>query len=194
MKRTIAVILIIPLVLLGLVFGLDQVGRRVAQKEHVALMETLLPNGKDFQKVEYTGEDSIIRSVHKAEAGYVIETVTYGYADEITMLIGVDNQGKVTGLVTYEAHETPGLGGNILTDHKFLSQFLNKSGSFTVGTAEADAFSGATSDVGTTGDEISVDAISGATVSSKAVVRCVNAAVAYVTGADVESSATSWGG
>ncbi len=194
MKRTIAVILIIPLVLLGLVFGLDGVARKIAQKEHVELMETLLPNGKNFKRVEYTGEDSIIRSVHQADEGYVIETVTYGYADEITMLIGVNNQGKVTGLVTYEAHETPGLGGNILTDHKFLSQFLNKSGSFTVGTSEADAFSGATSDAGTTGDEISIDAISGATVSSKAVVRCVNAAIAYVTGADVESSATSWGG
>ena len=36
--------------------------------------------------------------------------------------------------------------------------------------------------------------ITGATVTSKAVVRCVNSAVAYVTGADIESGATSWGG
>jgi len=39
-----------------------------------------------------------------------------------------------------------------------------------------------------------VDAISGATVTSKAVARSINSAVAYVTGADVSSAATEWGG
>jgi Na+-translocating ferredoxin:NAD+ oxidoreductase RnfG subunit len=39
-----------------------------------------------------------------------------------------------------------------------------------------------------------VDAITGATVTSKAVVRSVNSAVAFVTGADTDSGATSWGG
>ena len=39
-----------------------------------------------------------------------------------------------------------------------------------------------------------VDAISGATVTSKAIVRSVNSASAYVTGADISSSATTWGG
>ena len=38
------------------------------------------------------------------------------------------------------------------------------------------------------------DAITGATVTSKAVTRSVNAAIAYVTGADTDSGATSWGG
>ena len=39
-----------------------------------------------------------------------------------------------------------------------------------------------------------VDAITGATVTSKAVTRAVNTAVGYVTGADTTSSATTWGG
>ena len=39
-----------------------------------------------------------------------------------------------------------------------------------------------------------IDAMTGATVSSRAVTKAVNAAVAYVTGADVSSSATEWGG
>ena len=39
-----------------------------------------------------------------------------------------------------------------------------------------------------------VDAITGATVTSKAVARCVNSAVGYVTGADAVSAATTWGG
>ena len=45
-------------------------------------------------------------------------------------------------------------------------------------------------------DEVgtNVDAITGATVTSKAIARCINSAVAYVTGADIDSGATSWGG
>ncbi len=191
MKKTLIVILIISAVLLAAAFGLNGIARSNAQKAHVWLMETLLPGGKDFVYVPYSEEDSIIRSVHRADAGFVIETVTQGYADEIVMFIGVDKQGMVTGLVTFEAHETWGLGSEILTNHVFLSQFLNQSGSFTIGSSDADGFSGATGEAESTGEEIAVDGISGATVSSKAVARCVSAAVAYVTGADVGSSATS---
>lgn len=194
MKKTFAVILIIAVTLLAVSFGLDGIARANAQKEHVWLMETLLPGGKDFKLVPYDGDDTVIRSVHQSDAGFVIETSTQGYADEIVMYIGVDNDGTVTGLVAYESHETQGLGSKILTDHVFLSQFLNKTGSFTIGTSGSDAFSGATGEAESTGDEIAVDGITGATVSSKAVVRCVNAAVAYVTGADIDSSATTWGG
>ncbi len=199
MKKTIAVFLAVAIAMsaaiLGAAFGLQKITAENTQKKHIELMETLLPGGKDFIKLDYTEENGIIRSVHKADKGYVIETVTQGYADEIVMYIGVDNNGIVTGLVAYEAHETYGLGNNILTDHKFLAQFLNKSGTFTIGEAsDSDAFSSATGTTESTGNEIAVDGISGATVSSKAVARCVNAAVAYVTGADVESSATSWGG
>ncbi len=192
MKKTLLVILIIAVTLFAVSFGLDSVAKENAQKGHVWLMETLLPGGKDFYVVPYSGEDSTIRSVHQADAGFIIEAVTQGYGDEIRMYIGVDNKGTVTGLVVRSAHETLGLGSKILTDHEFLSQFLNRSGSFAVGAA--DAFSGATGTVESTGEEITVDGISGATVSSKAVARCVTAAVAYVTGADIDSSATSWGG
>ncbi len=195
MKKTLIVILIIPVLLFASAFALTGLAREQAQKEHIWLMETLLPGGKDFVRVPCEDADEVIRSVHQSSAGYVIETLTYGYTDTpITMMIAVDNDGKVMGLVVLDAHETPGLGGRILTDHRFLSQFLNKSGSFTVSTAGADAFSGATGDGSTTGEEIAVDGITGATVSSKAVVRSVNAAVAYVTGADIDSSATTWGG
>ncbi len=196
MKKTIAAIIIIPLLLVGAAFGLNGIAKANTQKKHVELMQTLLPNSTDFQKITYDGEDTTIRSVHQAQEGYVIETVTQGYADEIVMLIGVDGGGTVTGLVVYDAHETLGLGGQILTDHVFLSQFLNKSGSFVIGSehADADVFSSATGSTSASGEEIYVDGISGATVSSKAVARCVSAAVAYVTGADIGSSATTWGG
>jgi len=194
MKPVIAIILA-ALILFGAAWGLQNIGQQNAQAYHVKLMQTLLPGSESFTVEPYDGEDANIRSVHKAENGFVIETVTYGYAGQITMLIGVNNEGKVTGLVVKEAHETPGLGNNALTDHVFLSQFLNSAGEFSVATSGADAFSGATAEAETAeGEATPVDAITGATVTSKAVVRCVNSAVAFVTGADAATEATSWGG
>jgi len=161
-------------VLLGLTFGLKGVASNNAQKEHLKMMQTLLPGSESFTVETYTGEDENIRSVHKGETGFVIEAATQGYADEIVMLIGVSNDGKVKGLVVRDIHETHGLGNKALTDWKYLSQYLNTQGDAQVGE--------------------SVDAITGATVTSKAITRCVNSAVAYVTGTDTDSGATSWGG
>ena len=194
MKKIVITILLAALILFGASFALRDIGAQKAQEEHLWLMQTLLPGSAQFTREPYSGEDANIRSVHKAENGFVIETVTYGYADEMTVLVAVNNDGYVTGVVVREAHETPGLGSKALTDHVFLSQFLNKSGSFAVAANEADAFSGATAAPAPEGESIDVDAITGATVTSKAVVRCVNSAVAYVTGADAVSGATTWGG
>ena len=195
MKKTILTIILVAVILLGMSFGLKGVAAKTAQDQHIWLMQTLLPGSESFTLETYTGDDANIRSVHKAENGYVIEAVTYGYADEITMLIGVNKDGAVTGLVVREAHETFGLGSKALTDHKFLSQFLNGNETFAIASADADAFSGATGDASTSSDDaVEVDALTGATVTSKAIVRCVNSAIAYVTGADTSSGATSWGG
>ena len=195
MKKLIISILVAALILFGASYGLQGVAAAKAQSEHLRLMQTILPGSENFTVEPYSGEDANIVSVHKGENGFVIETVTYGYADNINMLIGVSNAGRVTGLVVQEAHETPGLGNEALTDHVFLAQFLNGSGNFAVATHGADAFTGATGEVESAeGETVDVDAITGATVTSKAVVRCVNSAVAYVTGADAVSAATTWGG
>lgn len=174
MKKTvffpIAVIVLTALLLLGVTLGLNGLATENAQAQHLQLMQTLLPGSESFTLESYTGEDANILSVHKGEGGFVIETVTAGYADDLTVLVGVSDQGYVTGLVVNEMHETASLGGNALTDWAFLSQFLKTEGDAKIGEG--------------------VDAISGATVTSNAIARCVNSAVAYVTGADVDSSAT----
>ena len=195
MKKIIITILVVALVLFGTSFALQDTAAKKAQEEHLWLMQTLLPGSENFTAEAYSGEDTNVISVHKAENGFVVETKVYGYADYIRMMTAVNNDGKVTGLVVLEAHETVGLGNEALTDHVFLKQFLNASGSFEVATHGADAFSSAT---GTTesadGETVEVDGITGATVTSKAIAKSVNSAVAYVTGADVASSATTWGG
>ena len=177
MKKTILVplltLVLVAAVLFGLTFGLQGVATANAQKEHLYMMQTLLPGSETFTLEAYEGEDESIRSVHKGQTGYVIEVATQGYADEIVMLVGVSNEGQVKGLVVRDIHETHGLGNKALTDWKYLAQYLNTTGDAQVGET--------------------VDAITGATVTSKAVTRCVNAAVAYVTGTDTDSSATGEG-
>ena len=162
------------MVLLGAYNLTLDVRKANAQAELQAKMETLLPGSTTFAEEAYTGEDANIAFVYKGETGYVIGTSTAGYAGTIRMLIGVSNDGAVTGLQVRQMEETFGLGAEALTDWEFLAQFLG---------TEADA---------TVGENI--DALSGATVTSKAITRCVNSAVAFVTGTDVDSGATSWGG
>ena len=190
----VAAILVAAAVLLGLSWGLNGVAEKNAQEDHLNLLKMMSPGSETFTYEPYDGEDTNIRSVHKGEKGYVIETCSYGYAGEITMFVGVSKEGKVTGLVVRDLSETYGLGREALTNVDFLKQFLNSSGSFAVATSGADAFSGATTTAEPEGDTVDVDALTGATVTSKAIVRCVNSAVAYVTGADATTAATSWGG
>ena len=197
MKKSILIPVLAILLCAALLLGVSSLTSGMyldnARALHLQDLQTLLPGATEFTVEPYDGEDANILSVHKADMGYVIETNTYGYAGPITVLVGVNKDGKVTGLVVRDMQETPGLGANALSDADFLAQFLNKSGSFAIGTPGADAFSGATGEE-VTGEETYVDGITGATVTSKAIARCVNSAVGYVTGADVESGATSWGG
>lgn len=178
MKRSflipIITIVLSAVILAGTSLALSGIARENGRKEHILILQTLLPGSTEFTVETYTGDDANIVSIHKGETGYVIETVTYGYVDNIRMLIGVSNDGKVTGLMVRDMSETFGLGAQALTDTDFLAQFLNTSGEAAVGET--------------------VDALTGATVTSKAITRAVNSAVAYVTGADASTGATSWGG
>ena len=137
-------------------------------------MHTILPGSGTFTEEAYTGDDANIRTAYKSENGYVVHVVTAGYAGNISMLVGVSNDGKVQGLVVRDLQETYGLGARALTDTELLKQFLNTDGSAAVGE--------------------DIDALTGATVTSKAVTRGVNSAVSFVTGADTSSGATAWGG
>ena len=178
MKKSILIpsiaVLLAFVLLLGANLIFKKVGHETHVSEHLRILRTILPGSTEFTLEPYTGDDANIVSVHKGETGFVIETNVYGYASPITMMTSVTNEGKVTGLVVNSMHETHTLGNEALTDHVFLAQLLNTSGEAAVGE--------------------NVDALTGATVTSKAVVKSVNSAVAYVTGADIDSAATSSGG
>ncbi|MDY4489905.1 MAG: FMN-binding protein [Candidatus Faecousia sp.] len=154
--------------------GLSSIREENTRRELEEMMRTILPGSSAFSQEPYSGTDENIRAAYKAENGYVVHVVTSGYAGDISMLVGVYRDGTVAGLVVRELRETGGLGGRALTDTEFLSQFLNTRGDAAVGD--------------------NVDALTGATVTSRAIARGVNAASAFVTGADGASSATTWGG
>ena len=197
MKKSILIPVLALVLCAGLLFGITMATSGMYRDNlhhwHLQDMKTLLPGSENFVVEPYSGEDANILSVHKGETGFVIETVTRGYAGDIVMLIGVSHDGKVTGLTIRDMQETPGLGMSAMWDEQFLAQFLNTSGGVAIGQPGEDAFSGATGS-DTTETDTYVDGISGATVTSKAIARCVNSAVSYVTGADIDSGATSWGG
>jgi len=145
-----------------------------AEADLAEMMGHMLPGSTTFTPEEYTGEDESITAVYKGETGWVLEVTTAGYADDIVMMVGVNGSGSVTGLMVKDMAETYGLGDNAMIDYTFLMQFLNTSGEAAVGE--------------------NIDAVTGATVTSRAVTKAVNSACAFVTGADVSSSATEWGG
>ena len=167
-------IVLAAVILLGMYNGLLGVRKANEEKELQAKMETILPGSTTFTPEEYTGEDANIVATYKGEPGYVVETITYGYAGNIAMLIGVSNDGYVTGLQVRDMEETYGLGAEALSNWEFLGQFLRNEGDAEIGTT--------------------IDAIYGATDTSKAIARSVNSAVGFVTGADTSSAATTWGG
>lgn len=162
------------LILFGVSTGLAGFRQARLEQELNGKMQTILPCSTTFTPETYAGNDANIRAVYRGETGYVVSTVTPGYAGSIAMLIGVSSEGRVTGLQVRDMAETPGLGGRALTDGDFLIQFLNTAGDAEVGKT--------------------VDALTGATVTSRAIARSVNSAVGFVTGADASSGATSWGG
>ncbi len=173
MLKPIAAIAVTALILFGAVRGLSGIAAANENTEMNEMMAIILPGSTTFTWEEYDGEDEAIQAVYKGETGFVIQTSAYGYAGDVVVLTGVSNEGTVTGLVVRDLSETYGLGANALTDTEFLSQYLETAGDAEIGS--------------------NVDAITGATVTSKAVTRAVNSAVAYVTGADTTSSATTWG-
>ena len=154
--------------------GLSPIREENARKELESMLHTLLPGSGTFTEEAYTGDDANIRTAYKSEVGYVVHVVTSGYAGDISMLVGVSNDGKVQGLVVRDLQETWGLGARALTNTDFIAQFLGTDGTAAVGE--------------------DIDALTGATVTSKAVTRGVNSAVNFVTGADTSSGATAWGG
>jgi len=105
-------------------------------------------------------------SASGAPVGWAIPGKGPGFQDTISLLYGYDpDRQRIVGMEILESKETPGLGDKIYKDMKFVGAFQDLA----VEPAIAVTKKGAT-------QSYEVDAISGATISSKAVVRIINEA------------------
>lgn len=114
-----------------------------------------------------TGGDGIIYAAYDEagqQLGYAIPAEGPGFQDTIKLIYGYDPVRRmVTGMEVLESRETPGLGDKIMKDPGFLAQFLDLLVEPAVAAVKTRS-----------GQANEVDVISGATISSQAVVRIIN--------------------
>ena len=134
-----------------------------AQKTQEAI-ELVLPGGGE--EVDFPAAD-LVAKVYKGENGYAVQTTPGGFDNTITMMVGVDTQGKVLGISIISHSETAGLGAVAAAGTPAGEAFRNE-------------FVGASGSVSVTKDGGEVDAITGATITSRAVCVGVNAALEVV--------------
>ena len=79
----IVAILVMAVMLSAVNRGFTATEAKYEAEELSIMLHNLLPHSVEFAEEEYTGEDTNIQKVYKAENGYVIETLSYGYADNI---------------------------------------------------------------------------------------------------------------
>ena len=100
--------------------------------------------------------------------GYVMAFASKeGYGGEIIISMGVDLTGTITGVQVLTANETAGLGAKC-KDEAFVSQFIGIKDSVVNYTKTGKA------------NPNEIDAIGGATITTKAVTNAVNNALAFV--------------
>ena len=102
-------------------------------------------------------------------AGYVLKVVASGSQGNIEMMVGVDGDGVVTGVSIVDNSETAGIGSKVMANEPLAS-----------GTGVLDQFAGKSAAAGTLAVGTNVEAITGATVSTRGVTTGVNAALAAV--------------
>lgn len=178
-----AITLIAGLVL-GFVYELTK--DPIKQREEEAIQEACLAvfaEADSFEDVNYVPKAALtaelaaegveIGTVYSAAdtsgnlLGYVVETTSKeGYGGDITLYVGITTEGILNGVSILSIAETPGLG--MRAEEVLVPQFADVS---------ADQFTYTKS--GSTSDS-EIDAISGATVTTKAVVEAVNGGIRVI--------------
>ena len=115
---------------------------------------TVSADGKDYTYYEGTASGDTI--------GYVFKTSAKGYGGDIDLMVGIDTSGKVTGVSILSISETAGLGMNAKNE-SFINQYIGKSG--TIGVSKNGA------------SDTEIQALTVATITSKAVTSAVNKAL-----------------
>ena len=166
--RLAVTLFLIAAVVAGALAGVNAVTAPVIEKLNAEktqkAIETVLPGGFDEQITDYADATGLVSKVYKGQNGYALEVTPGGFDNTITMMVGVDFEGKVLGISIVSHTETAGLGAvaaeNTSKGEAFRGQFVGTSGSVSV-----------------TKDGGELDAITGATITSRAICAGVNAAL-----------------
>ena len=144
----------------------DKIAALQAEKTQNAIAQ-VLPGGYDREITEFTDATGLVQKIYAS--GYAVEVTPMGFDNTITMMVGVSVEGKVLGISVVSHTETKGLGEVAAAQNgkgeAFRGQFVGPSGELAV-----------SKDGGT------IEAITGATITSRAVTEGVNAALACVAG------------
>lgn len=145
----------------------DKIAQLQAEAERQARQE-VLPDADDFddgQSVNVDGTDYTYWTANNG-SGYVFSTQFKGYGGPVVVMTGITSDGQVAGVKITEQNETPGLGQKAL-DASFTDQYKKAvpDNGFEVTKQGAKADS-------------EIDALAGATITSRAVTNSVNQAIA----------------
>ena len=140
----------------------DRIAAAAEEKQQSA-MRALLPEAEKFDIFNnneniYMGTDSEGNIV-----GFCVSAASAGYGGDVELMVGIDEELKLSGVEILSNSETAGLGANCTKDD-FKAQFAGLSTPVSV------VKGGGANGV----DQI--NALTGATITSKAVVSGVNAA------------------
>ena len=125
--------------------------------------------------IEGHDSDVISSAVEAVDAsgealGYIFNiTTSKGYGGDIQLTVGIQSDGTVSGYSVLSISETAGLGMKAKDDPSWGKQFAGK---------KVESFS-VVKDGSGSGDDAKIDAISGATITSKAVTGAMNSCLAY---------------
>ena len=159
---------LITAVVAGALAGVNSITKPIIDAQNAAktqkAIEAVLPGGFDEQLQNFDNQGGLVSKVYKGANGYALEVLPSGFDNTITMMVGVNFEGKVLGISIVSHTETAGLGAvaaeSTSKGEAFRAQFVDQSGSVSV-----------------TKDGGSLDAITGATITSRAICVGVNAAL-----------------
>lgn len=164
--RITAILFVIASVVAAALAGVNQITKPIierqnAEKTRVAISAVLAGGG---ESIPFSDETGTVKAVYKGENGYAVQVAPQGFDGAIEMMVGIDLQGAVTRISVISQSETAGLGAVCAAEtsagEAFRAQFSGVSGSVAVAKDGGD-----------------IDAITGATITSRAVTRGVNTAL-----------------
>ena len=145
----------------------ERIAAAQAEKMAQALLDVLPDGDKAVVLDKVPALPNGVHGVLVSDSGYAVEVSVNGFGGTISMMVGVDRAGKILGVSVISHTETPSLGAvageNTAKGQAFRNQYIGLTGQLAV-----------------TKDGGSVDTISGATITSKAITEGVNAALTCV--------------